>query len=128
MENGILKAPIKHVYTEINEGKFKTTKHYLINESNGKIILSEKLNISLNRGFAKSSPNYWLSVWFNKWVKLTGLFYNSKYDFYIGDKGYNNKKEDLIIVKFLDFQSTLIVYYFKDYYTNDLSKIIHFIN
>lgn len=128
MENGILKTPIKHVYSEINEGKFKTTKHYLINESNGKILLSEKLNISLNRGFAKSSPNYWLSVWRNKWTKLTGLFYNSKYDFYIGDKGHNNKKEDLIIVKFLDYQSTVIVYYFKDYYTNDLDKINHFIN
>lgn len=128
MENGILKTPIKYVYSEIDEGKCKTTKYYQITESNEKYLLTEKLRISLNRGFAKSKPNIWLSIRLRIWVSFTGLFYNSKYDFYIGDKGHNNKKEDLIIVRFLNYQRTAVVYYFKGYYTDDLDKINHFIN
>jgi hypothetical protein len=128
METGILKAPLKYVYTEINEGKFKTTKHYLIKESDGKSFLSDKINIALDRKFALSTPNYWLSIRSTKWLRLTGLFYNYKLDLYFGDKGTNNKKEDLIIVKLLDYQRTAIVYYFDGYYTNDLNKVIHFIN
>lgn len=125
---GIISNPIIHVYKEINEGKYKTTKHYLIDEVvNGKLLLSENLNINLNRDFAKSSPDYWLHIRTSKWIRLTGLFFDSSNNIYRGDKGQNNVKEDLILVRFFDNKRTMTVYYFKNYYTNDLKNVIHLI-
>jgi hypothetical protein len=116
MEIGIIKTPTIHVYNEVNEGKYKTTKHYLFLEViNGKSQLTENLNLAKNRGFAKSEPDYWFHVRpSKKWERLTGLFYNLK--------------EDLILVKFSDDQKTITVYYFKGYYTNDIKNVIHFLN
>jgi hypothetical protein len=130
MEIGIIKTPTIHVYNEINEGKYKTTKHYLFLEViNGKTQLTENLNLAKNRGFAKSEPDYWFHVRpSKKWERLTGLFYNKKFNVYIGDKGKNNLKEDLILVKFSTDQKTITVYYFKGYYTNDIKNVIHFLN
>jgi len=118
--------PIRHVYKEINVGKFKTTNHYQIDEvTNGKQILSDLLNINLDRQFAKSSPQYWLSTREgNKWQRLTGLFKTSYSYFYKGDKGQNNTKQDLIISQLSEDKSTLIIYYFKNYYSNDLERVI----
>ena len=42
-------TPTKHVYKEINVGKYKTTNHYQIDEvTDGKQILSDLLNINLD--------------------------------------------------------------------------------
>lgn len=131
MTTGILSAPTIHVYKEINEGKYKGVKHYEIVEvKNGTQKLSDFLNIQKDRGFAKVNPTYWLKVrLFKKWQTLTGLFYTSICGVFIADKGKNNTKEDLIIVQFSnDNDRKLIVYYFKNYYTNDIKKVIHFIN
>ena len=119
-------TPTRHVYKEINVGKYKTTNHYKIDEvTHGKQILSDLLNINLDRQFAKSSPKYWLSVRVgNKWERLTGLFKTSYSCFYKGDKGQHNIKDDLIICQLSEDKSTLIVYYYKDYYTNDFERVI----
>ena len=118
--------PIRHVYKEINVGKYKTTNHFQIVEvSNGEQILSDLLNLNLDRQFAKSAPQYWLSTREgNKWQRLTGLFKTSYFYFYKGDKGQNNVKDDLIICQLSEDKSTLIVYYYEDYYTNDFERVI----
>lgn len=119
-------TPIRHVYKEINVGKYKTTNHYQIDEvTNGKQILSDLLKISLNRQFAKSSPQYWLYTKYSKvWKGLTGLFKTSYSGIYHGDKGQNYIKEDLIIFQLSEDKNTLIVYYYKDYYTKDFERVI----
>ena len=131
MTTGILSAPTVHVYKEINVAMYKTTQHFVLKTViSGNSELTEFINISKNRGFAKSDPEKWLKTKpLKKWFILTGLFYNKEYDLYFGDKGKNNTKEDLIIVQFSkDNDRKLIVYYFKNYYTNDIKKVIHFIN
>lgn len=128
MNTGNYTAPVVYNYSEINEGKYRTTKHY---ESIDEVLqsnfnkLSSIINITLNRGFAKSSPNYWLKVrCANKWVILTGLFYSSQYNLYIGDIGKNNCKTNLIIVKETnDFKNVTI--YFFNFYTSNIDKVIN---
>ncbi|RTY94327.1 hypothetical protein EKL32_11255 [Flavobacterium sp. GSN2] len=130
MSTGIIPKPTIHVYKEINEGKFKTTKHYEIVEvENGTKKLSDLININADRGFAKSTPNFWLKIIVGKrWVNFTGLFKTSTPETYYADKGSNNRKEDLIIVKFLDNEKTVVIYYFKNYYTANLDTVLRFIN
>ncbi|KAB1156881.1 hypothetical protein [Flavobacterium luteum] len=123
---GFTPKPTIHVYKEIKVEKYKTTNHYQIDAvTNGKQILSDLLNINLDRQFAKSAPKYWLSTRDgNKWQRLTGLFKTPYSYFYKGDKGQNNLKHDLIICQLSEDKSTLIVYYYKDYYTNDFERVI----
>lgn len=129
MNTGIPK-PTRHVYKEINEGKFKTTKHYAIVEvENGTKKLSDLINISSDRGFAKSAPNFWLKIRVGKrWVNFTGLFKTSTPGIYFADKGINNRKEDLLIVKLSNYERDMTVYYFKNYYTANLSAVLKLIN
>lgn len=123
-------APIIHVYSEINVGEFATVKHYRLHTViNGCQILSELVNVQKDRGFAKSNPDYWLKVRVGKkWETLTGLFEYSKHEIFIADKGNKNKKEELILAKFDDYNEQLIVYYFKNFYTKDISTVMHFVN
>ncbi|WP_157972889.1 hypothetical protein [Aureibaculum luteum] len=120
--------PITHLFKEINEGKYKTTKHYeLLEMLNGRTLLSNFLNISKNQNCALSMPEYWIKIrQGKKWSKcLTGLFITSKTNLYKGDI---NRKRDLVVFKFSDDTSTLLVYYFQNNYTTDLSKVLPFIN
>ncbi|UMB60261.1 hypothetical protein MHL31_14395 [Lutibacter sp. A80] len=119
--------PIIHTYKEVNTGKYKSVKHFEIAEvENSTPPLSKLLNISKNRNCALSMPDYWLKIrQANKWSKcITGLF---KTDFKNIYKGDVNKKQHLLIFKFND-TDTLTVYYFKNYYTQDFSKVLPFIN
>jgi|LakMenEpi03Aug12_release.lakeMendotaPanAssembly.Ray.scaffolds.fasta_scaffold1234250_1 hypothetical protein len=129
MNTGI--KPTTHIYKEINEGKYKGVKHYeLVEVKNGTPFFSNLLNIQKDRGFAKSNPTYWLkNRTGNKWQIVTGLFYTPYNYIFIGDSGANNSKDSLIIAQFKKEDPTaLILYYFKGYYTNDIDKVIHFIN
>ena len=57
----------------------------------------------------------------NKWSNcITGLFKTSLKNIYKGD---TQKKKNLVIFNFLEDGNTLIVKYFKNYFTNDLSNI-----
>jgi hypothetical protein len=127
---GNVPKPTIHVYKEINERKFKTTKHYQIVEvENGTQKLSDLINIVVDRGFAKSAPNFWLKIRIGKrWENFTGLFKTPTPGTYFADKGNNNRKEDLLIVKLSNYERDLTVYYFKGYYTANLSEVLRFLN
>jgi hypothetical protein len=127
---GNIPKPTMHVYKEINEGKYKTTKHYqLVTVENGSPKLSDLINVVVDRGFAKSAPNYWLKIRIGKrWKIFTGLFKTPIPGFYFADKGTNNQKDDLLIVKFSNHDSDLTVYYFKNFYTTNLSVVLKSIN
>lgn len=121
-------TPITQVYTEINEGKFKGVKHFEIDNSIcTTFILSNKINISKNRNFALSMPDYWLKIrQGNKWSNcITGLFKTNVTNVFKGDIDH---KKHLVIFKFSDSNKTLNVYYFQNYYTKDLSNVFKLIN
>ncbi|EIA09585.1 hypothetical protein [Flavobacterium frigoris] len=126
---GIIPKPTTHIYKEINEGKFKTTKHYqLVEVENGTQKLSDLINIVVDRGFAKSAPNFWLKIRIGKrWENFTGLFKTPTPGTYFADKGNNNRKEDLLIVKLSNYERDLTVYYFNGYYTANLSEVLRII-
>ena len=117
-------TPITHVFSEINEGKYASVKHYdLQSVSNGTTQLTEQLNISKNRICAQSMPIYWLKIRNGKkWSNcITGLFSTTEKNIYKGD---TNKKKNLVLFKFSDNAKTLTVYYYSDFYTKDLSDLL----
>jgi len=120
---------ITHVYKEINEGTYRSVKHYeLIESSSDNTELTKLLNLSVDRNCAKSSPVYWIQIHDGKkWIKprLTGLFKTNYQNIFKGD---TQRKKNLLIFEFLDNGSTLIIKYFKDYFTSDLSNVSQYIN
>lgn len=122
-----LKTPITYIFQEININKYTSVKHYEFVSFNGTTNhLSNQLNISKNRKFAQSSPNYWLKIRQDKkWSEwLTGLFKTTSSNIFRGDL---QKKKHLLLFKFSKGAETLTVYYFENYFTADLSKVLHFI-
>jgi hypothetical protein len=121
--------PVTHVYKEVNEGKYKTVKHYeLIEVIDGTSLLSELINISEDRKCAKSSPKFWLQIREgNKWVKprLTGLFKTTQSNIYKGD---TQRRKNLLVFNYIDGGKTLVVKYFKDYFTGDLNNVSEYLN
>lgn len=119
---------VVHIYKEINKGKYKTTKHYqLVETQYGECLLSDRINISKDQNFAKSSPDYWLKIRkCNKWSKnITGLFKTNTKLTYWGDQ---DLRKHLIVFKFSNNAETLTVFYFKNYFTNDLNTVLRQIN
>ena len=117
--------PIIHVFKEFNVGKFKGVKHYELEEvSKGTSLLSNQINLSVNRNFAKSSPEYWLKIREGeKWSNcITGLFKTKEENIFKGDV---ERKKHLLIFRLSFDARTLTVYYFLDYHTNDLSEVMH---
>ncbi len=120
--------PVIHVFKEINEGKYKGVKHYdLLEVKNGTTLLSNKINLSVNRNFALSTPEYWLKIrQGNKWSTcITGLFKTNNTNIFKGDV---NRKKHLLLFMLSTDTKTLTVYYFLDYYTYDLSNILSIVN
>jgi hypothetical protein len=115
--------PVTHVYKAINEGKYKSVKHYELLESNKTPLLSTLINISINQNCAKSMPDYWLRIREgNKWTDyITGLFKTSTKAIYKGD---THKKRNLLIFKFLDNGSMLTIDYYENFYTRDLTTLL----
>jgi len=120
-------TPITHFFKEINEGKYRSVKHYeLIALQNGTTQLSNLINISMDRNCAQSMPDFWLKIkQGKKWSRcLTGLFKTGISNIYKGDI---QRKRHLIIFKFSDSGNTLTAYYFLNYYTRNLSNVLHLI-
>ena len=120
--------PVIHVFNEINAGKYKSVKHFELQKViNGKTLLSNSINISKNRDYALSSPDYWLRIkQGNNWGGyLTGLFKTSRNNIFRGDV---NKRQHLLIFEFSDNSNTLTVNYFQNYFTADLSNLSCFHN
>ena len=115
--------PVIHVYKEVNVGKYKSVKHYELQECNDTPIFSTLINISKNQNCAQSMPVYWLKIREgNKWTKyITGLFKTCYKSIFKGD---TQRKKNLVIFKFSRDTRTLTIEFFKDYYINDLSKVI----
>ncbi len=116
--------PVIHIFKEVNKGKYKSVSHFEIEEvKNGNSLLSDKLNLSKNRNFALSMPLYWLKIREGtKWSKcITGLFKTSKTNLFKGD---HDKKKHLLLFEFTDNNETLKVFYFQNYFTTDLSKVL----
>ncbi len=117
--------PIVHSYTEINPGKFKSVRHYKLNQVvNGTPVFTETINLSIDRKYAKSNPALWLKIREgNKWKTpaVTGLFKTNFPGIFKGDSQF---KKNLIIVKFSNDASRVSIYYFKDFYTRDLRALI----
>ncbi|MBP1840400.1 hypothetical protein J2Z57_003351 [Formosa algae] len=115
---------ITHIYKEINEGKYKSVKHYELQKCNETPVFSTLINISRNQNCAQSMPTFWLKIREgNKWTNyITGLFRTSKRDTYKGD---THRKTNLVIFDFSSNESILTITYFNNYYTNDLRNIIY---
>lgn len=118
-------TPTIHSYTEINPGKYAEVKHYELKEViNGNPVLSNLINVSKDRKFARSNPDYWLKIKEGKKWKtpaLTGLF---KTDFPYIYKGDSERKKHLIIAVFAKDASQVNIYHFKEYYPSDLNPVI----
>jgi len=121
--------PTIHVFQEFNVGKYRSVKHFeLLEIKNGSNLLTTKINLSKDRGFAKSNPDYWIKIWQgNKWSEktLTGLFKTNLPNVFYGYKG---KKEHLIIFKFSKHSETVTIYFFENFFTNDLTNVLDIIN
>lgn len=113
-----------YVYKEINVGKYVSTKHYeLVGLDNTKNKLSTLVNISKNRNYALSMPDYWFKIKqgkkYSPW--LTGLFKTKEPNIFKGDL---YKKKHLILFRFSDNANTLTIKYFEDYYTKDFQHLL----
>lgn len=117
--------PTTHNFKEINVGKYKTVKHYeLVDVLNGNAKISDKINISKNRFYARSNPAYWLKEQEkNKWQRnyTTGLFTldNNKLLLY----GDSNEKENLLLFQFSEDTHSLTIHHFENFYPNDFDYI-----
>lgn len=122
-------TPIVHVYTEVNVGKYRKTKHYELEAvKHGAPQLSTLINISKDQGCARSSPPYWIKTREGKkWQKpMTGLFkVPVKGMIYYGD---DCNKKHLVITDFEKGARKVTVYYFKNFYTANLNNVIQIIN
>ncbi|MEH6658673.1 hypothetical protein [Leeuwenhoekiella marinoflava] len=111
-------------FTEINPGKYRTVRHYEPQE--GKMlkgIFSNLINISNNRAFAKSTPEYWVKCKEGKkWgYPVTGLFKTEVDNVFKGDLYH---KTHLLIMHFSNDHSTVTAYLFPNYYTRDLAQLL----
>jgi len=118
--------PLILVFEKDQGANFKEVRHYNLIE--GKHILSNKLNIGINRGFSKAKYTYSLKIrQKNKWSKqLTGLFpTHNIYWFY----GNLNNKSSLLLGKFSSNGEKLTIYLFNSFYPFHLKHFIQtFIN
>jgi hypothetical protein len=89
--------PIIHTYKEINVGKYKQVKHFELVSCDGTQVLTDLINLSIDRQFANSSPSFWLKNHNGKkWTNaITGLFKVSGFpNTFFGDL---KRKTDLVL-------------------------------
>lgn len=116
--------PIIHIFKEINVGKYSTVRHYeLIQTNNGQSKLGTLINLSKDRNFAKSLPDYWLKLHNGKkWNKpITGLFKTQIKGFYKGDC---QRKRHLILANFEQHSELIKIYFYPNYFTIDVRPLI----
>jgi hypothetical protein len=111
-------TPTIYKYNEINIGKYKSVRHFELVDVDGSQILTNLLNISQDRQFAKSHPDFWLKTHNGKkWSNpITGLF-KTRVDgnVYFGDLEH---KKHLILVSLGDTMksSKIVVYVYQNWY------------
>jgi len=107
---------------ELDTGKnFKEVRHF--NLIKGKDLFSEKLNISINRGFSKAKYTYSVKIrQEKKWSEqITGLFPTHDPDVFYGDI---KNRSHLLIVRFMASGSKLRFFYFPNFYTRHLADFL----
>jgi hypothetical protein len=118
--------PVTHIFKEINKGKYATVKRFeLVEVKNGEPLLEPIVQLANNRAFAKSKPLYWfMHKKNNKWVtpRLTGLFSTEVNNLYKGDI---DNKTNLLLFIIDEVNDTLIVHYYRSYFTYDLLTILN---
>lgn len=110
--------PITHKYKEVNVGKYKEVKHFELVSCNCQQLLTDLINVSKDRQFAKISPAYWLKnhdgkKWSNS---ITGLFrVPNKNNVFFGDL---RRKQDVLIVRIKETSKgdELTAYVYLNYY------------
>ncbi|HUH26659.1 hypothetical protein [Gelidibacter sp.] len=110
--------PITHTYKEVNVGKYKEVKHFELVSCNGQQALTNLINISKDRQFAKISPVYWLKNHNGKkWTTaITGLFrVPHQNNVFFGDL---RRKQDLLIVRIKEnpLGNEMTFYVYPNYY------------
>lgn len=115
--------PETYIYKEINQGKFKSVKHFELIKGTENPVLSTLINISKNQNCAKSMPDYWLRIREGKkWTKyITGLFKSPRKGVYKGD---TNRKKNLLIFKFSEDGKRLTIDFYPNYYTNNITRLL----
>lgn len=129
--------PIIHKYKEVNVGKFRTVRHFKLVEVEGRQVLTDLINISQDRQFAKSQPDYWVKTHNGKkWLNpITGLFKTrATGNVFFGDL---ERKKHLIVVDMGNGQigGEIVVYVYPNWYpfhknehpTVTASKITEFV-
>jgi len=124
-----MNLPIVHKYKEINVGKYKSVLHFELVDVDGKQFLTNFLNISQDRQFAKSRPNYWVKTHNGKkWSNpITGLFKTrAEGNVYFGDL---ERKKHLIVVSLENTKNSteMVVYVYQNWYPfnkNEHPKVI----
>ena len=113
--------PVVMEFEQDTEKRFKEVRHY--NLIKGKDLLSQKLNLSNNRGYSKAKYKYSLKTWKNKkWSsQLTGLFPTYDTCLFFGD---TRAKTNLLLVKFTNNEQKLRLYYFPNYYPSRIDEFI----
>ena len=112
-------------FSETNKGKYASVKHYETTDVLAEPF-TERINISKDRGFAKSSPNYWLKTKDGaKWAKnaLSGLFKTLEKNIYRADIRKNGIKTNSFLVEFSNNAEAVRVYFF-NYYSWDTQHLI----
>lgn len=114
--------PTIHVYKEVK--RFKTVSHYEVQGLNKILLLSERIHLSVNQQFAKSTPVFWLKEssghkWSTKY--LTGLFKTSYKGIFKGDTQH---KKNLLLFAFDGGLETLKIAYYPNYYTRNIKDLI----
>jgi hypothetical protein len=121
-------TPTISKFKEIKIGKFTTTQHFEIVKHTQDAPETERINLSKDRQFAKSLPNYWLSYRYNnRWKRITGLFKVEDTNYYKGDKGYKIGEKHLIIALLDADKREVTTYTFENYYTKDVDEVIQLI-
>ncbi len=110
--------PIVYKYKEVNVGKYKTVRHFELVEVEGNQMLTDNINISQDRQFAKSNPDFWIKTHNGKkWSNpITGLFKTGvKENVYFGDL---ERKKHLIIVDMDDPKKVgeIVIYVYPNWY------------
>ncbi len=110
------------VFEKDKGANFKEVRHY--NLITGDEVLSEKLNISINRGFSKAHYVYCLKIREGKkWSKqITGLYPTADLDVFYGD---TQDKKNMVWFKFQD--DKLKVLFFPNFYTRRITDFLNFL-
>ena len=116
-----IRKPVVMVFEKDQAANFKEVLHFNLIE--GERLLSQKLNLSINRKFSRAKYTYCLKIRkAGKWSKqITGLFPTHDPELYYGDI---NEKTNLVLFRFLDNGNKLKVYYFKKFYARRIRDFL----